>query len=391
MLVSENGKKIEKNVFWDYSGYFHNKTSDNEKQIIEKIQDLLDEAIKLRLISDVPVGAFLSGGIDSSSIVQRVKKLSSAPLHTFSIGFEEKSYSELDEANAMAKLLQTEHHGKIITSQNIRALIERSIDAFDEPFSDNSLIPMMEVSRLAAENIKVVLSGDGADELFAGYITYKADKYYQLGKVVPRFLKQTAYNIIKNKNVHSAQKINFNYKLRQFLNGSLKSYEEAHYSWRLIFSPEERVKIMGEEHRQLIYDTDPSKRFKAHFDKTKGLHWLDRSLHADGMTWLTDDILVKVDRTTMRNGLEARAPYLDRNLAEYAASIPANLKLKGLTTKYILKKALETSLPHETLYKKKSGFNAPVGKWLGLTEGDEFRSFNKFVYNRKLDYATKTK
>ncbi len=391
MLVSEKGKKIEKNFYWDYSTYFHNKTTHTEKQIIENIQNLLDEAIRLRLISDVPVGAFLSGGIDSSSIVQRVKQISSAPLHTFSIGFEEKSYSELDDANAMAKLLHTQHHGKIITSQNIRSLVEQSIDAFDEPFSDNSLIPMMEVSKLASQNIKVVLSGDGADELFAGYITYKADKYYQYGKTVPKFLKQTAFRLIKNKNVHSTKKINFNYKLRQFLNGSLKSYEEAHYSWRLIFSPEERVQIMGAKHRDLIYDTDPSNRFKTHFAKTKGLHWLDRSLHADGMTWLTDDILVKVDRTTMRNGIEARAPYLDRNLAEYAASIPAHYKLKGLTTKYILKKALENTLPHDTLYKKKSGFNAPVGKWLGLTEGDEFRSFNKLAYDRKLSYAAKAK
>jgi asparagine synthase (glutamine-hydrolysing) len=391
MLVSNQGQKKEKHCYWDYAEYFHRKTTHNEKQIIENIDHLLNEAVRLRLISDVPVGAFLSGGIDSSSIVQRIKQISAAPLHTFSIGFEEKSYSELDEANAMAALLKTDHHGQIVSSKNIRQLVEQSIDAFDEPFADNSLIPMMEVSKLAAQNIKVVLSGDGADELFAGYITYKADKYYRYSTIIPKFLKQFAYNLVKEKNVHSSQKINFSYKLRQFLNGSLKSYEEAHYSWRLFFSPEERLKIMGNEYKDLIYDTDPYKRFKTHFDKTKGLHWLDRSLHADGMTWLTDDILVKVDRTTMRNGLEARAPYLDKNLAEYAASIPADLKLKGLTTKYILKKTLESSLPHETLYKKKSGFNAPIGKWLGLTEGDEFRSFNKFVYDRKLNYAAKTK
>jgi asparagine synthase (glutamine-hydrolysing) len=189
---------------------------------------------------------------------------------------------------------------------------------------------------------------------------------------------------VKEINTDSNQKIGFKYKLKQFLSGAVNDEIQAHYSWRLFFGPEERVKILGEQFRQLVYDTDPVFKFSRHYEKVKELEWLDRHLYVDAMTWLTDDILPKVDRTTMNAGIEARAPYLDVNFAEYAASIPCHLKLNGGQTKFILKGALEKLLPNDVLYKKKSGFNAPVGKWIGMHEGDEFKSFNKFVYNKKV-------
>lgn len=387
MIISERGNRVIKEKYWDYAQCFRNKTSEDEQTIAKRIVYLMDNSVKLRMISDVPVGAFLSGGIDSSLVVSRMKQFHKGDLHTFSIGFEEKSYNDLQDADSMAHYLGTSHHAETIKAADVEQLISDAIDAFDEPFADNSLVPMLELSRLAAKHVKVVLSGEGADEMFAGYITYKADRYYRYSHVIPAVLRKAILNRVRNKKINADKKISFTYKLKQFLNGSLYDAEQAHYLWRIFFLPEERVNILGEQFRQLIYDTDPFRQFKKYYDNVKDLHWLDRNLYVDGMTWLTDDILVKVDRTTMRCGIEARCPFLDVELSTYAASISAELKMKGLNTKYILKRALKNILPKETLSKKKSGFNAPLGKWIGITETDEFRTFNKFVYNRKIKYA----
>lgn len=387
MLVSDTGNKIIKERYFNYSDCFRNKKKYSEKEAAAQINSLLEDSVKLRMISDVPVGAFLSGGVDSSSVVAKMKKFHNGELHTFSIGFEQKKYNELADADYMAGILKTNHHGRIVKQDAVNQLMFDAIAAFDEPFADNSLIPMLEVSRLASSKVKVVLSGDGADEIFAGYITYQADKYYHHSQLLPRYLRKLLLNIASSGTDSNKNKIGIRYKTKQFLHGSLKNEEEAHYSWRLIFHPEERIKILGEKHRQLVYDTDPFLSFKSFYNQAQDLNWLDRHLYVDGMTWLPDDILVKVDRTTMRCGLESRSPYLDINLVSFAASLPVEYKMKGTQTKYILKKALENVLPAQVLHKKKSGFNAPVGKWIGITEKDEFRSFNKFVFDIKTKNA----
>lgn len=384
VLITNKGANFSEHKYWNYAAAFKNKTKQTEAEIKENILWHLEKSVKYRLIADVPVGAFLSGGIDSSSIVASISKLSSAPLHTFNIGFEQKDYNEYDDALKVSKLFNTQHHAKLISNNAIESLIHDAIDAFDEPFADNSLIPMYEVSKMAAEHIKVVLSGDGADEIFAGYITYKADNYFNQYKNLPSFLRKGFGGLVKNLSTDSEKKIGFKYKLKQFLGGAVGDDIQAHYSWRLFFGPEERIKILGEEHRKLVYETDPVFQFRKYYVEIEGAEWLDKHLYVDAMTWLTDDILPKVDRTTMNAGIEARAPYLDYNFAEYAASIPCNLKLNNNKTKFILKSALEKLLPQDVLYKKKSGFNAPVGKWIGMNESDEFKSFNKFVYNKKI-------
>jgi asparagine synthase (glutamine-hydrolysing) len=177
--------------------------------------------------------------------------------------------------------------------------------------------------------------------------------------------------------------LNWQYKQKQFLNGTLHSKEKAHYLWRQYFDPEERVMILGERFRELVYDTDPFHIFEKFYNESSDLETLDRNLYVDGMTWLPDDILVKVDRATMFSSIESRSPYLDPELVNYAASIPAGLKMKGFRTKYILKKALKKILPDFVLNKKKSGFNAPVGEWIGSNGNDEFKTFNKYVFDRK--------
>jgi len=395
LKISENGKKTEKKQYWDYSETFRTKNNDSESETEKKILHLLDESVKRRMISDVPVGAFLSGGVDSSSIVALMKKHHKGDLHTFSVGFDQESYNELPDADRVAEYFGTKHHGLICKVDKGLDFINEAISAYDEPFADNSLIPMIEVSRLASEYVKVVLSGDGADEIFAGYITYKADKYYGYARHIPRSFKKLMLGLSNSGG--SKKKLSRQYKQKQFLNGTLHSKEKAHYLWRQFFSPDERAEIMGNQYKELISDTDPFKIFKKYYDKAEGMDTLDSNLYVDGMTWLPDDILVKVDRATMHSSIESRSPYLDPELVAYASSIPSGLKMKGLKTKYILKKSLRNILPEFVLTKKKSGFNAPVGYWIGTngTNGingpnsknefkDEFKTFNKYVYDRKV-------
>jgi len=384
MKISDEGSKIKKVQYWDYSEKFRIKTNASESEIGKNILSLLEESVKKRLVSDVPVGAFLSGGVDSSSIVALMKKYyTGKELHTFSVGFNQKSYNELPDADRVAEYIGTKHHGLICEVSDGLDFINSAINAFDEPFADNSLIPMIEVSKLASKYVTVVLSGDGADEIFAGYITYKADKYYNYARHIPDGIKKILIELCKDGN--SNKKLNWKYKQKQFLNGTLHTPEKAHYLWRQFFNQEERVKILGEKNKEIIYDTDPFNVFKKYYDKAEGMQTLDKNLYVDGMTWLADDILVKADRATMYSSIESRSPYLDPELVSYAASIPTELKMKGLKTKYILKKSLSKILPGFVLDKKKSGFNAPVGEWIGTKENDEFRTFNKYVYKRKIE------
>jgi len=383
MKISDSGNKISKLRYWDYSDSFRIKNKDSDEDTCSKILYLLEESVKRRMISDVPVGAFLSGGIDSTSIVALMKKFHKGELHTFSVGFNQKSYNELPDADRAAEFIGTRHHGIICDIKNELDFLNNAVDVFDEPFADNSLIPMIEVSKLASDFVTVVLSGDGADEIFAGYITYKADKYYNFAKPIPDSIKRFIIGL--NSNSKNKNKLNWQYKQKQFLNGALHSPEKAHYLWRQFFSPEERIEILGKEYKDLVYDTDPYNTFKKYYDIGKELDTLDRNLYVDGMTWLTDDILVKVDRTTMHSSIEARSPYLDPELVEYVSSIPSNKKMKGMQLKYILKKALKDVVPEFVINKKKSGFNSPVGEWIGSNGNNEFKTFNKYVYDRKFN------
>jgi len=382
MYLDSKANIINKVRYWDYNKTFDNKIKRNEKIIAEELNEYLRQAVYRRMISDVPVGSFLSGGIDSSTIVSFMKEKHKGELHTFSVGFEQKSYSELEDADKVAAWIQTKHHGIIVGKDNHRKLLNDSLKVFDELFSDNSLIPMVEVSKLASQYVKVVLSGDAGDELFGGYITYKADKLLPWAKMfIPRFLRN---ELSRNRKIISSKKIGVQFKMQQFLYGSKYDFRKAHYSWRLIYKPEERVKILGEKYRELVYDTDPLRKFMDYYKQVSHLDELDQHLYVDAMTWLTDDILVKVDRSSMASSIEARAPFLDIDLVNYASSIPSDLKLNKFNSKYILKKALINQIPDFSIHKKKSGFNSPVNMWIDREESNEFQDFNKYVLNNKL-------
>ncbi|NOU18338.1 MAG: asparagine synthase (glutamine-hydrolyzing) [Bacteroidales bacterium] len=384
MVISRDCKIVRKGFYWNYAGSFRTKIKASEEEIAKNILELLNESVKRRMISDVPVGAFLSGGIDSSSIVSLMKNFHKGDLHTFSVGFNQKSYNELPDADRVGKWADTIHHGIIVDARQNDQILEESIWASDQLFSDNSIIPMIEVSKLAAKQVTVVLSGDGADELFGGYITYTADNYYKKAQIVPKVIRQLLGSQKFSINPFSTKKINFDYRRQQFFSGTLFNYQKAHYSWRNIFNEEERIKILGESSRELVYDTDPFRVFKKYYDNVLDLESLDQHLYVDAMTWLTDDILVKVDRSTMHSSIEARAPYLDIDLVNYAASIPSAIKMKNGIKKYILKKALKNTVPEFVLNKKKNGFNAPVNMWIENTENNEFKVFNKYVYEKRI-------
>ena len=383
LIVSDRGERITKVRYWNYADSFRTKTDANELEISERLVFLLREAVKRRLVSDVPVGSFLSGGLDSTSIVSLMKKDLKDDLHTFSVGFDQEGYDEIPDAVRASEWISTIHHNHYCELNENLDLLNSAIDGFDEPFADNSLVPTFDLCKLASRYVTVALSGDGADELFAGYMTYKADKYYNYTKFVPYIIKKMLFRL-GTLSIGQKNKLGWGYKTRQFFYGSLHQPEKAHYLWRVFFHPEDRVNILGEEYRELIYDTDPFNIFKKYYDKAMDLNILDKYLYVDGMTWLTDDVLVKVDRASMQHSLEVRCPYLDIDVVNYAASIPENMKMKGFKTKYILKKALKDIVPEFVLSKKKSGFNAPIGSWLDINELDEFRIFNKYVYNRKV-------
>ncbi|MBI5635112.1 MAG: asparagine synthetase B, partial [Nitrospirae bacterium] len=242
--------------------------------------------------------------------------------------------------------------------------MESMFDAFDEPFSDTSLIPTMALAKFTRERITVALSGDGGDEIFGGYVTYIADAFGRKYRVLPHDVRAFLSSASRALPVSLNRKVGLDFKIRQFLQGAAHDEETAHYSWRLIFSPEERVKILGEQSRALVFDTDPLRIFKAYYDEVPHAETLDRHLYVDAKTWLADDILVKLDRSAMYRGLEARCPFLDNELVEYMAGVPSAMKVKGFQLKYIFKKALQGYLPDWVMERKKSGFNAPVSRWI---------------------------
>lgn len=388
-------KKVEKTKYWDYAKFFFHKITESEKEICNRAFSLIKKAVKVRMISDVPLGVFLSGGIDSSSVVKIMSEYN-PEVSVFSIGFDAPSYDELSYSREMANTMSLRNHfWRILSVKEVPKEMFSMFDAFDELFADTSLVPMMLLSKFTRSKITVALSGDGADEIFGGYSTYQADFIANKYRRTPLFFRALLASLAKHIPLSLNRKVGFDYKLKQFLQGSVGDEKKSHYNWRLMFFPEERVQILGEEYRELVYDTDPYIMFNRYYDEVKELHPLDRHLYVDAKTWLVDDILVKLDRSTMFVGLEARCPFLDKDVVEYIASIPASLKVHGLNLKYLLKKMMSGYLPGSVIKRKKSGFNAPVSRWIKhlkdannneipLTLKNEYSYFVWYVYRNFL-------
>lgn len=355
--------KIRTDYYWDLT--FKREYPFNLKDAEERLGKLFKESVRKRLISDVPLGVFLSGGIDSSSVVYMMAELMDpGKIKTFSVGFDEKSFDESTDARRVADFFGTDHHEQILKPDTMLDVLPDILELLDEPFADSSIIPTYLVSKFTRQHVKVALGGDGGDELFLGYPSFLAHQLNSYMDILPRPLKSASLKILAKLAPVSYDYMSLNFKAGRFLRGLDFPDEVRHQVWVGSFTPPEQKKLFL-ANSDIDYDIDniynPTKRL---FQKAEGLSPMDRAIYIYVKTYMTDDILAKVDRASMSCSLEARAPFLDTEFAEFAASIPPQFKLKAFKTKWILKKMLKNKLPCETLRKRKQGFAVPVAKWL---------------------------
>ncbi|MCK4648259.1 asparagine synthase (glutamine-hydrolyzing), partial [bacterium] len=359
LTCGENGQiKIER--YWDLS--FRSKVKMSEEEYSQRILGLLTEATRLRLISDVPLGAFLSGGIDSSAVVGLMSQLTSQPVKTFSIGFDEEDFSELDYARIIAKLFGTDHH-EFIIKPRIVDILPQLIWHYDEPCADSSTIPVYYIAQETRKYVTIALSGDGGDESFAGYERYRAHKIASYYEKLPRFLREKIITKVLFHFPEPAKRKSLLRRLKHFSQAISLSPEERNIYWHSYFNKEEKNRLYSQEMKERVKNINSSDYLLEVYRKSDGKDFLDQTLFVDLMTYLPENILVKMDIATMAHSLEARSPFLDHKLMEFNATIPSNLKLRGLTSKYILKKALKELLPTKILKRGKMGFGVPIGKW----------------------------
>jgi asparagine synthase (glutamine-hydrolysing) len=309
--------------------------------------------VRAHLVSDVPVGVLLSGGVDSSFLAALAAQESTEPLRTFSIGFEERSFDELADARLVAQRYATEHR-ELVLRPDAALLLPALAEAFDEPFADSSALPTYLVSQLAAGDVKVALSGEGGDELFGGYYTYAADLLASRLGGVARIARPLVERLPS-----STAKASFDYRAKRFVRAAHLPPLERHHGWKEIFSPHVRADLTG---RRSAFD--PVDLLRARYAETAGVSELARLQDVDLGIYLVDDLLVKTDRASMAHSLEARVPYLDTVVSNLALALPTRQKVRGLSKKRLLRKAAEPLLPPEIVHGKKRGFSIPAAAWL---------------------------
>jgi asparagine synthase (glutamine-hydrolysing) len=334
-----------------------------EEELGHALYDLLQDAVRLRLVSDVPLGAFLSGGIDSSTIVCLMSEIMDQPAQTFSIGFDDPSYNESRYARIVADHFGTEHH-ELTIRPDVVTLVEGLVKYLDEPLADVSIFPTYLVSQLARRNVTVVLSGDGGDELFAGYEWYLADKLARSYRRLPAAVRTRWLPWVVNRIPPSPRKKGLINKLKRFVEGAVLPEALRHFRWNIFLTDAAKQRLYSAELRRAAEPLDASARWTAYLQAAEAADPLGQEQFADIKTYLADDILVKVDRMSMANSLEARTPYLDYRVVEFAARLPSHLKLRGLQTKYLLKRCMATKLPRDILTRRKEGFSIPMKNWL---------------------------
>jgi asparagine synthase (glutamine-hydrolysing) len=317
----------------------------------------LSESVASQLVSDVPLGVFLSGGIDSSTVAWYAQKHASVKMDTFSIGFDSADFDESSYARSVAKHLGTNHHERMVTAKDALEAVHAVPEVFSEPVADASVLPTMLLSEFAKKNVTVALGGDGADELFAGYPTFGADAVARLYQAVPRPVREVVQKAV------SALPADESYfsaisNAKKFTGSDDADTEFRHMEWLGSFSREGRESLLGSADNSVFDDVV---RYRNEFPQHDALN---RLLYVYARTYLMDGVLVKVDRASMNSGLEVRAPFLSKEVAEYAFSLPSHLKYRNGTSKYLLKKMMQGRLPDGILHRKKKGFGIPLARWL---------------------------
>jgi asparagine synthase (glutamine-hydrolysing) len=326
---------------------------DDEAELVEELRARLRDSVRAHLLADVPVGVLLSGGVDSAVLAALAAQEASDAVHTFTIGFQERSFDERADARLVAERYGTNHH-ELLVHPDPLVLVPALADVFDEPFADSSALPTYLVSQLAAEHVKVALSGEGGDELFGGYYTYAADLLAD--RVAP--LARLARPLVERLPSSSA-KASFDYKAKRFVRAAHLPPLERHHGWKEIFSPDVRAELTG---RPGAFD--PVDIYRARYAETEGADPLARLQDVDFGIYLVDDLLVKTDRASMAHSLEARVPFLDSVVTNFAFGLPAKHKVRGLSKKVLLRKAAEPLLPREVVHGRKRGFSIPAAAWL---------------------------
>ena len=361
MLVCENGS-ISVSRYWDPR--FDRLESHTEAEWIELVREKLLESVRIRLVSDVPLGAFLSGGIDSSAVVAAMAQLSDRPVKTYSIGFDgdDSFYNELPYARMIADKFNTDHH-EIIVRPDVTELLPRLIWHMDEPMADSALVTTYLVSRLARESVTVILSGVGGDELFGGYRRYLGDNLLGYYSRLPAFLRNRC---LPYAFVHLPQDRNSSWKnnvryAAAFVKAAQQHPVARYQSFIGVFSPELQQSLLSASGP---FVDGASNLLSEYFSRSSSASSLNQLIYVDMKTSLPDDLLLLTDKMTMAASIECRAPFMDLELIELSSRMPANLKVNGFTLKYLLKKAVAPWLPAEIINRKKRGFGAPVGSWL---------------------------
>ena len=335
------------------TGPLETRHGDDEAELVEECRARLRDSVRAHLVSDVPVGVMLSGGVDSGVLAALAAEESSERVRTFSIGFTEASFDELAGARAVAQRYDTIHR-ELTLEPDAALLLPALAAAFDEPFADSSALPTYLVSKLAAEDVKVALSGEGSDELFGGYYTYVADL------LASRFGgAAAAARPLADLLPSSTKKASFDYKAKRFTRAAGLPPLERHHGWKEIFSADARAELTGR--RSAL---DPLAEHRARFAETEGHELLTRLQDVDFGLYLVDDLLTKTDRASMAWSLEARVPFMDSVVANFAFSLPAKHKVRGLSKKRLLRQAAEPLLPRDVVHGRKRGFSIPASGWL---------------------------
>jgi asparagine synthase (glutamine-hydrolysing) len=360
-LVVEGGR-VEVERYWQLS-YKTSEPVPSENDAADHLRELMADAVRMRLVSDVPLGVLLSGGVDSSSVAALAVRASSEAVKTFSISFAEASFDESAYARGVAKFLGTDHHEERL-SANLAANLVSEIGAWmDEPFSDPSLVPTYLLSRFTRKHVTVALGGDGGDELFAGYPMYAALRWAEFYKRVPLPLRARVVEPLIRMLPVKTKNLSLDYKALRFVTGARYDAVARHHVWFGSFTPEEQMDLLTPE-ALATTDSEIYSQARQFAEECDSDDLVTRMQSIDTRLYLAEDILTKVDRASMAVSLEVRAPFLDPRVAEFAASLPSNYKLRGHKTKYILKKAVHELLPPFVTKRGKKGFGVPVAEWL---------------------------
>ena len=360
-LTLESGEvKIDR--YW-HLNYTTTEPVPSEREAADHLRKLMADAVRMRLVSDVPLGVLLSGGVDSSTIAALAVRASSEAVKTFSISFAEASFDESAYARGVAKFLGTDHHEERL-SANLAANLVSEIGAWmDEPFSDPSLVPTYLLSRFTRKHVTVALGGDGGDELFAGYPMYAGHRWAEVYKHVPGFLRRGLIEPVVRSLPVKTKNLSFDYKALKFITGARYDTVTRHHIWFGSFTPDQQQQLLTPA-ALAATDSEIYAEARQIAEECNNDDLVTRMQSVDTRLYLAEDILTKVDRASMAVSLEVRAPFLDPRVAEFAASLPCNYKLRGMKTKYILKKAVRDLLPGFVTRRGKKGFGVPVAEWL---------------------------